>query len=533
MKLKAMLVDDEIHILNNLKQVLPWADMDIGIIGLARNGVEALEVVKRDSPDLILCDIRMPVMDGLNFLREVRKIDTECEILMLTGYEEFEYARVALQHGVRDYISKPINYEELEDIVRRVAGMIRTAKLEKQMAERRWGKVIHLAYEKMMFDVLMGYSNGNVNYFISDEDQKIEDFEYVVMLVDLDKYSQNSIAWNDNERKLWNFAVSNVLQDALKEFHLKYAALQTREGEWCLLIQFYRDTYHVSEEEIVDWAKCLQLNVKQNVKMSVSVGFDRGPVKITDLSAAYKNIQRFLLVNPNCEQRISVNDPPPNQVEPTISQWNLIEDIVCGLRHCDRTKIEKTLQTLQSNLICLSEQSLSRAEKFLHYIMIHLLREMREMDVLCMKEEEEVWAKLRYNVSVKELLVAISDLVHRCIEVAMNKKSSELLMISAKDYIQRNLGSDIGIDEIADHLGISCSYFSLLFKTHFGETFVEYLTKQRMELAKSLLMMSDKSITQIGSLVGYMERRYFTKVFQKYTGTTPSEYRERKEEKTS
>jgi len=98
-------------------------------------------------------------------------------------------------------------------------------------------------------------------------------------------------------------------------------------------------------------------------------------------------------------------------------------------------------------------------------------------------------------------------------------------MMSAQNYIQQNLGSDFGIEDISDFLGISCSYFCLLFKNHFGETFVEYLTRQRIETAKYMLSGSEKSITQIGAEVGYQERRYFTKVFQKYTGMTPSEYR--------
>ena len=108
----------------------------------------------------------------------------------------------------------------------------------------------------------------------------------------------------------------------------------------------------------------------------------------------------------------------------------------------------------------------------------------------------------------------------------MKKKTSDVLMLSARDYIERNLSADLGIDMLADYLGISGSYFSLLFKQHFGETFVEYVTKQRMEMAKSLLALSDKSVTQVGAMVGYAERRYFTKVFSKYTGMLPSAFRE-------
>lgn len=151
---------------------------------------------------------------------------------------------------------------------------------------------------------------------------------------------------------------------------------------------------------------------------------------------------------------------------------------------------------------------------------------MRELELVSSQEEEAIWNRLQHSVSVKDLNNVITQLINHTKEHAMNKKSSELLMISAKDYIHRNLSSDIGIDEISDYLGISCSYFSLLFKTHFGETFVEYVTKQRIKLAKSMLRMTDKSITHIGATVGYSERRYFSKVFQKYTGITPSEFRE-------
>ena len=95
------------------------------------------------------------------------------------------------------------------------------------------------------------------------------------------------------------------------------------------------------------------------------------------------------------------------------------------------------------------------------------------------------------------------------------KKSPEQLVTSALEYINTHMGQDLGIEELSEHLGISSSYFCLLFKNHVGLTFVEYLTRQRMEAAKFLLVNSDKNIAQIGSFVGYHERRYFTKVFQK------------------
>ncbi|MFC7681890.1 response regulator [Paenibacillus sp. GCM10028914] len=253
--LKVLLVDDEAPILNNLNKVIPWNDLGMEVIGLARSGIEALSIAEEHDPDLVLCDIRMPVMDGLTFITKLRESGSDAEIFLLTGYQEFEYAREAIKLRVKDYISKPIHYFELQDRIREIGEEIR----KKHVKEK---------------------------YFNS------------VSLID------------------------------------------------------------------------------------------------------------------------SVPDP---------------------------------------------------------------------------------------------------DSV---------KKPPEQLMMIALDYINTNLGADLGIEELSDHLGISSSYFCLLFKNHVGITFVEYLTKQRMEAAKFLLTNSDKNIAQIGAFVGYHERRYFTKVFQKATGMTPSEFRE-------
>ncbi|MCY9517354.1 response regulator transcription factor [Paenibacillus apiarius] len=526
MSVKALLIDDEIHILNNLKMVIPWEELAVEIVGMARNGAEGLDIVRQRDPDLILCDIRMPVMDGMEFLREVRKMGSEAEVMMLTGYQEFEYARIALQHGVRDYILKPINYEELEQTVRTIANLVRSRKQEKNRSERRWGKVISLAYEKMMFDVLMGFSAGTPPYVIADDGLQADQLDYALLLIDLDGYVQHTVSWSDNERKLWNFAVRNVLQDAISDERLEYAVLQMREGEWCVLMQYSKERCEVSQEDMARWARSFQRAVREHVKLTVSLAWDKGPIQLACLANTYKRLQRSLVLYPDDEQLVQVDEGSNARQAASVSEWQLVEDIVSGMKQNDKGKVEKSLQSLQSGLLLMPEQSVMRVEKFLHYVIIHLLREMRELELVSSQEEETMWNRLQHSVSVKDLNNLITQLINHTKEHAMNKKSSELLMISAKDYIHRNLSSDIGIDEISDYLGISCSYFSLLFKTHFGETFVEYVTKQRMNLAKSMLRMTDKSITQIGASVGYSERRYFSKVFQKYTGITPSEFRE-------
>jgi two-component system response regulator YesN len=529
MKLKAMLVDDELPILNNLNYVLPWENMNIEVVTLARNGAEAMEGVRMHHPDIILCDIRMPIMDGMTFLEEVRKIDSACEILMLTGYQEFEYARTAIQFGVRDYILKPIDYEKLELTVRKIANSLLAERAEQRKKETQWDKVAHLAYEKILYDVLMGLSTVGEHHLLPLDEQDADDLIFTCLLVDIEGYSQKSLHWTDQERKLWNFAVGNVLKEALLPFQLKYSALQIREGEWCVLIEHQNGDASDADLSAQSWLQTLQQAVSDNVKLSVSVGVYPGTVSFDGLSDAYKNIQRIMLQHAGSNRIFSVTEENLENQETNRSLWNILEEIVSGLRQLERAKLDKALQNLQRCLAANDVQLPIKSEPFMNYVLIQLLREMREMEVVTSQEEEAVWKKLQYSMGLKDVMETIVHLTDHALETALSKKTSELFMISAKEYIHRCLSSDIGVEEVADHLGISNSYFSLLFKAHFGETFVEYVTKQRMEQAKSMLRASDKSIAKICALVGYAQRRYFTKVFQKYTGMTPSEYREAKE----
>ncbi|MFD3258681.1 response regulator [Paenibacillus lentus] len=528
MDIKALLIDDEPLILNHLKNAIPWNELQIELVGTARNGVKGLELVVEFEPDIILCDIRMPLMDGLEFLQEIRRLGYGTEVIMLTGYQEFEYARLALQHGVKDYILKPINYAELEAAISKLADEVRSRRSEKRFAERQMKRMVGLAHEKMMFDVLMGFT-ADVPRYLAAEDERGDELRYALILVDLDGYAQRTVSWTEQERKLWNFAVRNVLQEAIPGQELQYVVVQMRQGEWCVLLQFERARYAVTSEQMHEWARQIQHAVREHIKLTVSLSWDQGPIEIRALSQTYMKLQRGLMLYAGHEQLLPFTEEDLARDAASVSEWQLVEEITSGLKMYDKSKVEQGLERLKANLPHISEHSALGIEKFLQYGIIHLLREMRELDFMNSREEGMMWQHLQHSHNVKDLLNVITKLESHIKELEINKKSSELLMISAGEYIQRNLSTDIGVDDIANHLNISSSYFSHLFKNHYGETFVEYLRKQRMELAKTMLRLTSRSVTEVGTLVGYSDRRYFSKVFQRYTGVTPTEYREQED----
>ncbi|MDR6555536.1 response regulator [Paenibacillus qinlingensis] len=530
MRLKAILADDEPNILRNLQAVIPWEELEIDIVGTAKNGLEALELCVQHIPDIVMSDIRMPQMDGIAFIHKLREINEDCTVLMVTGYQDFEYVRSLLRVGVSDYILKPIDYEELENAIRRLAVEIRAKKQNEQEELLKLGKLKSLAYEKILQDILLDYTDITASTSLPIDQGDLDTLRYVFAMIDVDHYSQKSLLWTEQERKLWNFAVRNVLQDSLAEEESQFTVLQMREGEWSLLMAWEGAEHDSVASKLSEVAAKLQHNVLQSVKLGISVGYFPGPVGLQQLADTYRKLQRFMQLNLDKHQSVLPYKEVRESADANSSLWFLVEEIVTGLKQLNRLKTEDALDRLKLLLEGLSEGSIARAYQMLHYLILHVLRELREMNALDSGEEEQIWRELDKSESISHLLQVMVQLVSIGLEGTNKKKNSELLMAAAKEYVRTNYSTDFGIEDIAGSLGISSSYFSLLFKQHFGETFVEHVTKHRMEQAKSLLLHSDKSITDIGKCVGYIERRYFTKVFQKFTGEIPSEYRDKRKE---
>jgi two-component system, response regulator YesN len=531
MKLKALLVDDEINILKNLRAVVPWEDLGIELIGTARNGEQALELAKASRPEIILCDIRMPVMDGIEFLGALREFDTQAEVIMMTGYQDFNYVRSVIRYEVKDYILKPIDYEELGETIKRLANGVRDRSAEQQFIQQEWKQVFHLAYEKVLYDRLVDLGVGSNRTFMKLHEIDTNNLAFAMMLVDVADYSKKERTWEDKERKLWNFAIHNILQENLAGFGVPHSVLQVRSGEWCVLIErIPPDLY--DRAQCLEWAEKLRVVVESYLKISIRVALHPTEVTLEQLARTYKSLQRSLNLSPAVIEKVIVSEKARSQSDTTQQLWDRIEEMVTGLKRCDRRRTETALKELNASFKQLPEASFERVAPIVHYLCIHLLREMRAMEVLTREEEVVVWRQIDKHHGIRETLSVINRLVDQSIESVMKKKTSDVLMLSARDYIERNLSTELCIDVLAEYLGISGSYFSLLFKQHIGETFVEYVTKQRMEMAKSLLALSDKSVTQVGQMVGYLERRYFTRVFSKYTGMLPSEYRERQQNQT-
>ncbi|MCR2804314.1 response regulator transcription factor [Paenibacillus soyae] len=526
---KVLLVDDEAHITRNLEKVIPWEMLGLTVAGVAKNGVEALQLMEKESIQLLLCDIRMPVMDGLELVRQIREREMPCDIIMLSGYQDFTYTRAAIQYGVNDYVLKPIPYDELTGVIARVMAGQRNKQKQLQEEQQKLGRMIDLASEKILYDIIMDYADFSGSHWLfSGDEHQLKLQQFVMIVLDLDVSSESTKDWrdwSDKERKLWNFAVCNVLREKLQNNGLHHAVIQTRDGEWCVLIETGK-SMSFNAEVIQGWAEMLLSAVRNHVKLSLNAGIYRQFAKVEELSQAFKLVQMGLQLAPAHD---AITFYPADQQGTTGADqafWVTAEKLISAVKRGDGAAVDLEVDNISRQLQLMNEQGGARVKPLLHFFVLHLMREMKEMSVFPREQEELLWRRLDHRFGIKDLLTFIRQVTNAVAERSMDKKKqSENSIAEAKTFLDRNLYRDLSVEEAATHVGLSTSYFSLLFKQTFGETFIEYVTRQRMERAKGLLAESQKSVAQIAREVGYAERRYFTKVFMKYTGDNPSDYR--------
>lgn len=531
---KVLLVDDEQHITRNLEKVIPWSMLGLEITGTAKNGVEALELLQANPADLVLCDIRMPVMDGLELVRHIREQAIPCDIIMLTGYQDFSYTRAAIQYGVKDYILKPIPYDELTGVIARVMSEQRNKRLQLKEEQRKRDKMIDLANEKILYDVLLDYTDiTSDNWLMAGQEQSLRDPQYTVIVLDIDAGSADAKDWREwrnKERKMWNFAVCNVLRETLQLASLQNAVIQMRDGEWCVLIHGNRlEPGKGKEPDAVQmklWAEMLLTSVKSNAKLQLHAGIYDKVAAMTELSTAYKAVQRGMQLSTETVPIAFYGSELAGGFETGRTLWDIAERLIGAMKRGDASGVDEEQKRIADQLHKAGGGAEGRMKPLLHFLALHLMRELKEADLLPRELEDALWRKMDLHFSVKDLFAAIRQASNEgVVRTTDKRKHSERQLADAKLFIDRHLFRDISVEETATHVGLSTSHFSLLFKQTYGDTFIEYITRQRMETAKSLLQETPKSVAQIAKEVGYAERRYFTKVFMKYTGQNPTDYR--------
>lgn len=533
--MKVLIVDDESAIHEQLRTCIPWRELGWEIVGHAYNGEEARLLTEKHRPDLILTDIRMPLMDGLSFMEWVRRAELPAQIIVLSGYGEFAYSRSAFLLEACDYLLKPVNPTELLQALGRAVDYIeRESKALTDRIHQRavLSQGLTLMQDEFVSQIIGAALTDENEILIRAEQLKVAlpEFAYAVAVVKFIDIDEQVALRYKGDRSAFHFAARNVIRESLgaSSGASVFRMLQASNEYVCL---YPMEGRKIGELETA--LLRLHAALSHCLKIHVRLGASSVKQRVDRLAAAYGEALSAL-ESLRWEEPVPValygrrDEPARPDESGWTDSWDELGLMLDLLLETGGVRDEALLlQKLEESF---AERTLSRMRgSDIKKASIRLLDKMQagagaREDIRQLAEEARVCVQEMKFHQAKELLRAtISRLLVLGEERRMAKSGKQLIHVIRK-YIDEHFRT-VTLDDIAQRFYLNKNYFCTLFKTVTGESFMEYVTARRMEHAKRLLEVSDLKTYEIAEQVGYADQRYFSQVFRRYTGMQPTQYR--------
>ncbi|GGH23930.1 response regulator [Paenibacillus segetis] len=544
---KLILVDDEEDVREGLLGLIDWESIGYQVMDTAENGKEAAESVDKFFPDVVVTDIQMPFMNGLQLSEWIRCHYPATKIIILTGYDEFEYAQKAIRLGIDEYILKPFSAGELVEVLQKVKGQ-----LDEEMAAKENVQLLTEHYQKnlpilqsLFLSSLMSrrLPASEIREKSLYYDLDLNGQNYLVSVICIDSITKASNApfrstkWSGSvslrethDTELQLFAVLNIAEEIVRReesskafiHHDEVVVLSIYEGSHVENVA--NRTFQLLEEVLY--------SVERYLKLTVTIGVGSVISDIGDIQSSYNEAQQALdyrLILGN-NKVIWIEDVETrNWTKLSFGEMKEKEMIRCLKVGSD----QELLDLLDDHFHALIDSQVSNQD-----FQVYLL----EMLTAVIKASKDIRVDLDQlfgdNVTLLGQLSrftlaeeAKSWFVGICMKlknhITSNRQSSyNKLVVEAREYILANYSeNDISITKVCNHLHISTGYFSNIFKKEMKMTFVSYLMGVRMDAALDLLRSSDMKAFEIAEAVGFTDPNYFSFCFRKNFGISPKEYR--------
>lgn len=524
--LKVIIADDEERICQLINALVDWESLQMEVVGIAHNGVEAADMVKQMCPDILITDIRMPGCNGLELIEEVRKSVADLEIIIISGYAHFAYAQTAIKFGVGDYLLKPINKSELvstlNKLKERIEGRLATEESRQLLKEksandirRLQSNLIERLVEKrdevLTKDILrkeyyLNVQDGIYQAFWITADECAEEISQAANTIVLEKVQ--SVLESSLKNKCTQMLIGQSMNACVG--FLNYKEEQQEEIRHVL-----KDCLNQLESSRtiygnITFSAALGCAVTQAEKLNTS--FEEAAVIIKErlVRGSGRLLERLpsasVLSNQNLAERylrLIVHAIEIMSVEEADSIISDMENDVKNIKDVRGYEIHELILSL-ANLFLSQVDAANRAEK---------IKNFERICALC-GSTEQLFEQLRVlQAGYLEEMSRLHD------------TDTARPIRLAKQYIQNHFSEPITQEEVSSAVGLSAAYFSVLFKKVEGEGFAKYLINIRIEQAKILLRETSIPVSKVCQQVGYNDLKHFTHTFEKATGVKPTVYR--------
>ena len=547
--LKIFLAEDEVVVRETIKRMIPWEELGFELVGEAADGEMALPLLIRQQPDLLITDIKMPFMDGLTLARLAKKEIPGLKVVILSGYDDFNYAKQAIGIGVEDYLLKPITKNALIERLSEIRSRYEHEKTQKEYYEKFQREM--QAYEKNssrdFFEALVGGSMDMMEVYKRAEklglDIVAEAYNVLIFTMNCDE----DFSGQRDEYSSWEAESLELLENFFAG-HSSAMLFRSNIFSYGVLLKGQREAIEENTRACVDEIR--KILSRQDGRREWFLAVGQSVERLSQIQKSYHTASRAFSQRYLYDENILYYDEmetmehPGGQAE-TEDNAYLQKVDVNALNPAILQKFlsnglqEETENFVKDYFYAIGQEPMESLV-FRNYVILNVrfsvisfikglgcdTNEMESADT------EEVLAESGKNMEIA--IAYAKKMISQAIEIrdqnSGNKNRS--ILKTAVDFIDSHyMDEEISLNTVANVANVSSNHFSALFSQNMGQTFIEYLTTLRMNKAKELLRCTGMRSSEIAGEIGYKDAHYFSYLFKKTQGMTPSDYRKAREEK--
>ena len=532
-KRKVIIADDEQHICHLIKALIEWEEYGLEVTGFANDGNRAFKMCEEFSPDLLITDIRMPGLSGIDLIKKLYDAFPDIKVIIITGYSQFSYAQQALKYRVVDYLLKPIQKEELESALQKGLNLI-----DEEAARSLENKNLSLKSMQEIKDNLLTLilnSKGqpsklfNRERFLEEYHLKFQGNAWQLLQIECILNSE------ENTLSLQEFLGQKIKDIVVGEVRNEKIEILTTlmDNSFFCLFNGDRDVLEPIKMALIQIkSKLLVLNdVLQKINFTIGISDIYGD--FNDISGCINECESCVnyKVIRGKNKIIKFKDVPSAE----FGAIHFIDDnfrkrFMKTIADADGEEMAAEINELVTLLYRYSGKINGDVVLEIYQMLVKLFyKGIQVFAITDFKEftQENLIPQRQYFYSIAGAFTYLSDifqlLLKRCVEEKEDQNSRPIR--NAQIYIEEHYREAVTLEEIAKHVGLNETYLSSIFKKQMGKSLIDFLTYTRVQHAKELLIDHRKSVNEIAEKVGFNDAKYFTKRFKKFTGVSPNEYR--------
>ncbi|HEY5584438.1 MAG TPA: response regulator transcription factor [Ruminiclostridium sp.] len=524
---KVLIADDEPFILEGLANIINWEEYGLEIVGLVNNGLEAKDIIDSHNVNLLITDIKMPKMAGLELIRYIKREKKNIKCIVLSGYNDFEYVKEAAKLGIENYLLKPVDDEEF------ISTLINTVDtIENELCEN---KEIQQGLKILRDNILLRWVTNNV----SDRELRekasflninIKNSHFLVAIL---KISTKSIYDNPDidDSILLRASIQNICCQTITESTLG-TVFHDIDSDFILLFSGNDLLNRIPEIKKVLY-DCKQ-NINMNLKVDVFVSV--GSVEV-DYRLVYRSYKQAKTIQDYClvlgynhvlfYDRVAVS-PGKAFIDIKDDLMALNEALRCRELQSINSVI-KDIFTKFHNIENLNPSAIRNITVTILFSMVNFVRSLNSNTSTVFEDANELFFNVYKFETLYDLENWLKEMALTCINILDSEEHKQSPSIrKILSYLNSHYNNDINLKTVASEFELNAFYLGQLFKSEVGDSFTNYLNNLRINRAKELIMEGKYKNNEIAEKVGYINTNYFSTIFKKATGMSPTEFKDNK-----